>query len=139
MTLRLRIPLRQNDNRITLSAPLFWLGGEKSGSCGIVLDGRSFDCTGPSQLIAVEFVVMNVWKCIELTTRLHHMRRVVSQHIPRIMPVDVIYYEFKSPFERAYQTIIVSLVIPALSPVHITLPKTHLKFSNPPGKGEMLG
>jgi hypothetical protein len=32
---------------------------------------------------------------------------------------------FKAPIERAYEAIVISLMIPALAPVHVVLPESH--------------
>ena len=79
----------------------------------------------PRELIAFETIVSNRWKRVKVFAGGHHTRGVIAEELARIVAIHMIDDVRQTPFKRPDQAIVIFLVIPALTPVHVILPDRH--------------
>src|SRR6266567_982965 len=118
MTIRLCVPLWQDDN----GGPWFILSltsrREQPRARKVVFRSRSLDRTRPCQTISNELPVRNLRQGIEVLAPSHHPFGVLAKDYARIVPVRVLTNEFSAPRKRPYYAIIVASCVRNLARAH---------------------
>src|SRR5712692_6196592 len=118
VTIRLRVPLWQDDNGGAWFILSLTAGREQPRARKVIFRSRSFDRTGPCQTISNELPVRNLRQCIEVLAPSHHLFGVLAKDHTRIVAVRVLANKFGAPRKRPYDAIIVAFCVRNLARAH---------------------
>src|SRR5882672_10052157 len=118
MTVRLSIPLRQDDDGGARLSLTFAASRKQTRARNVVLCRRRFDGARPGQLIACQSPVVDLRQGVKILAPGHRLRGMLAKDSPRAGAVPVLADELQAPLKRPHQSIVVPLYVRDLAGAH---------------------